>query len=71
MVQHVPPTEPDGGVWAGRWLAGAAARGRVLAANLALHPDEPDGGVWAGCWGRLLAGPRPVLHLDSIPQSSH
>ena len=31
------------------WLAVAAARGRVLAANLALHPDEPDGG---GC-GRL------------------
>jgi hypothetical protein len=39
--------EPDGGVWARRWLAVAAGRERALAVNLAIHPDEPDGG--GGC----------------------
>ncbi len=39
-----PIRRADGGVVAGRRLAVAAARGRVLAANVR-HPDEPDGGV--------------------------
>jgi len=45
----------------GGWLAVAAARGRVLAANLALHPDEPDGGVWAD---RRVLVANLALHPD-------
>ncbi len=60
------PDEPDGGVGTGQQA--------VLAINLAASIGTSRMGaciVADGRLRRLLAGPRPVLHLDSIPQSSH
>jgi hypothetical protein len=55
-----PHTPPSGFVRMGAFGLGAGrrsvlGRGRVLAANLALHPDEPDGGDRTGLWVRRAA----------------